>query len=421
MQIKQKFLPTLGIWLVLHGTVALADSASANSLSIPKAAPKSALIIQSKGMGDPYPEAERLVRFNGERLLDNDYQGMRAYDSSGAFYQGSVITEDPRYKQLEDSLAKSLASCQRFDSKRFPPGVTFSSDLHDFVVPLKALQTMFALRGKLFLPLGTDDWKLLSMSAYTDGEFTTPDDGSRYIQTKAQSFYRAVYFLTTATPEEVHDAIVGLAADRGYKEVIWPKDPSLHIDPIETIILNQRVTPNVTNACLITNERDAYPNLNICYKNNIGDKHNHNKLRIGSILQISAIPLGEKTEQFTNAYVDDRLARERNMTPEQIAEERKEIEERTFREAAKKAPYFQNLMKKVAQGNAKVAQSSIQVRDNALPEFQRDLHRLAHGLGVSGEWIDPFINKARSDMSSAAQFARQAADYAQRRLQSIWE
>jgi len=421
MQIKQKLLPTLGIWLVLNSIVAFARSTPAESLAIPKAAPKSALIIQSKGMGDPYPEAERLARFNGERLLDNDYQGMRAHDSSGAFFVGSTLPGDPRPKQMENILVQSLASCQRFDSKPLPRGVALSSDLHDFVVPLRTLQGKLVLRGKLFLPLGTDDWKLLRASGYLEGEFANPDGGLKYMQTKSQSFYRVVYFLTTASPEEVHDAIVGLAADRGYEEYVWPKLPGFQEDPVESILLQQKVTPSVTNTGYVSNEKDPYPNLNNCYKQNIGDKYDHQKIRVGYIEQVSAIPLGEKTEYFTNAHVDDRLARERNMTPEQIAEERKEIEERTLREAAKKAPYFQNLMKKVAQGNAKVAQSSIQVRDNALPEFQRDLHRLAHGLGMSGEWIDPFINKARSDMSSAAQFARQAADYARLRLQSIWE
>ncbi len=101
MQTKQQFLPIVGVRPVLHSIVGFASSTPAESLSIPKSAPKSAVAVDSKGTGYPHPEAERLARFNRGYLVDNDCEGMRAHDLSGAFYKGAISATNPRLTQLK--------------------------------------------------------------------------------------------------------------------------------------------------------------------------------------------------------------------------------------------------------------------------------------------------------------------------------
>ncbi|MCY0871518.1 MAG: hypothetical protein OWQ56_02185 [Acidithiobacillus caldus] len=419
-------------------------------LSIPKAAPPSALKIERKGAGDPYPEADALLRHNMARILDGDWQGLRAHDNSGAVYSGSYLHPDPRLQQMEDRLMAGLLKCQGMESQKFLPGVSLTDDLHDFVLSLSALQATLALRGQLFAPWGVRDWKALRLSTYLDADVSEGDGGLTYVQTRAQGFQRVVFFITTASPRQVHDAVVQLAALRGYEEVRFPKVPGVHVPPGLTV-LKQPVTPHMFNNaalsvstdedraedraeaatfkklaamkvdCLITDElgRSWLQTVNPV----TGRRYELGDLRFGALVQGSAIPLGEKTEYFTNAHVADRLARERNMTPEQIVAERNALEERKLREAAKKAPHFRAHLEKSKELMLEAAAAD-KAYGETTPALRAEMRSALSRAGFSKQQSIDYVEQLLAGVGEAAQraadYARTYVDYIARRLQSFW-
>ncbi|MGC9239892.1 MAG: hypothetical protein ACP5D5_09535 [Acidithiobacillus sp.] len=406
------------------------DAIIASSQSIPKAAPESAIRVKSKGVGDPYPAADRLARENGSRYLDERPEAMQGWDNSSAFSVGDRA--DPKFDKLRALWENDARECTPLEAHL--PGVEINSDLHDFVVPLRELQAYLALQGILFAPFGMRDWETVRFSTYLEADFYKTNPVRReHVKSKLQTFYRIVPFVTTGTPEQVTKAIVKLAAQRGYEDVT-PRNVKGWVAGYHASFLQQRVTPNVHNGALLSIDEydDTLPIKDIfclvtddfgrswLYKRDnpkTGKEYTVRDLSFGYIAQTSAIPLGEATEYFTNAYVDERLARERKMTPEQVMAEREALAERTFREAAKKAPNFQRFWAEVRDQHKKMEKVAAQAEIVQPDLIRRELSK----AGMPMDLVNGLADYARETYRAAQRLAHAVVEYLQKRLQSIWQ
>ena len=404
------------------------DAIIASLQSIPTAAPESAIRVKSKGVGDPYPAADRLVRENGSRYLDERPEAMQGWDHSGAFFVGSA---DPKFDKLVALWENDARDCRPFAAHL--PGVEISSDLHDFVVPLRELQAYLALQGILFAPFGMRDWETVRFSAYLEADFYKTNPVRReHVKSKLQTFYRIIPFVTTGTPEQVTKAIVKLAEQRGYEDVT-PRKAKGWVAGYHASLLKQRVTPNVHNGALLSiNEYDdtlPIKSIHCLVTDDFGrswlDKRNpktgepyaQRDLSFGYVVQTSAIPLGKGTEFFTNAYIDERLARERKMTPEQVMAEREALAERTFREAAKKAPNFQRFWAEVRDQYKKVEKVAAQAEIVQPDLIRRELPK----AGVPMDFVNGLADYARETYRAVQRASHAGAEYVEKLLQSIWQ
>jgi len=405
---------------------------------IPRAAPPSALKVEPKGPLDPYPKADRIVQNNSARWLDMEYGGFQAWDDSGAGYAGDDLKRDPRLHDLMDRVFASFEKCQSLTEIPLPRGVRLSQDLHDFVVSPELLRLALASKGAVFVPAQSDGWRLLTFSFYLDGNFAQKGGGdSVYIKTRKQIFQRLLFFYSDLAPKAFRDAVVAAAAQRGYKDTTPDTIRKYMHDSGEFTVLSQQVTAWTANSAYVVVDRidgDETKRLRKlaqhCLKSDdlgnnwldslnpaTGRPYREGPFTTGYIVQYSVLPLGEDTEYYTNAHVNARLAKERNMTPEQIAEERRAEEERIFREAAKNAPDFQKLL---ADSKA-LSEKSIP----AIEQLQREtLPKVGAGLREAG--ADPtFVQKIVSQVNEGYEFAkrraRELADYIGRRLRSFWE
>lgn len=409
------------------------DAIIASPLTIPKAAPESAIRVESKGVGDPYPAADRLARENASLYLDGRFEAMQGWrdSSSSSFFWGDP---DPKFDKLLALWENDARTCVPI--KAHLPGVEILSDVHDFVVPLKELQAYLALQGILFAPFGMRNWETVRFSAHFEGDLYRPQlHRQEHVKTTAQGFWRIVPFVTTGTPEQVTKAIVKLAAQRGYED-ITPRNLPGWVGGYHGSLLTQIVTPNVSNGALLAvSEHDDTDPISIkdihclvtddfgrswLYKKanpKTGREYSMRDLSSGYILQTSIIPLGKETEYFTNAHVDERLARERKMTPAQVAAERDALAARSYREAAKKAP---NHQRDLAEQRDLAKESEKTAR-----QFKRDfpdrLRAILLKAGYSRAVVDAWSNLYRQVADLWERTSREVAEWYQKWLQSIWQ
>lgn len=440
------------LWVLVASFSDAARAGDRPSFIIPEAAPKSALKVDSMGPGDPYPRADQLERHNGIRLLHTvasggDFSGFVPWDHNYAFYDGSEPPQDVRKKKMWAALGENVISCKPMDSTTIAPGVQYSEDLHDFVVSLPALQAELATKGLLFAPVGTRNWQLLTYSTYLDGILEPPKG---YFRTQYQTFYRVVGFVTTADSDQLRDAVAKLSQLRGYVQVPQPKGDGVYDK--DAFFLEQIVTPNVVTKALVGidrvgpgNEIDTgyhgkikLPNgfLQNCLvtddfgKTWLGEinpktglRYKLEDVRFGGLAQIANLPLGASTEYYTIAHIEPKLAKQLRMSPEQLQAYRDALEERAFREAAKRSPEFSQLLKKAEQINSQVAAAEPQ--DHVMVDELRTLgHKvvaLMHLSPAADKTVDDVADNLDAMVTRGARVASDAADYVSRRLKSFWE
>ena len=145
-------------------------------------------------------------------------------------------------------------------------------------------------------------------------------------------------------------------------------------------------------------------------------------LTTGYMTQISPVPLGKKTEPFTNAHVDERLARERHMTTQQIAALRKAEETQVQKEIWRDAPQAQKALATQADALDEAADVAEQLRRSGFAEqwasMMKDItHRL--GLHIDG-WIDAQAALIDAGYQKMADLARRGGKEVREFLSSLW-
>lgn len=406
----------------------------------PTPAPKVSTQVESKGFGDPYPEADVLTRKNYSVFLDalgggtGDFSRTRAWDGSGTMAD-LATGAGPSFAWFEKHFNESMRNCSALDLGITPQGISWSDDLHDYAVNLQAMQFKLAQQGFLFAPLGTRSWKVLRASYYAHF------DGRK---SQIQRFMRAIMFVSTASPSRIRQTLLQLSADRGYRAAdgAWRKLPG-YVGGDSLTILKQQVTPYVRNMLWVTaddHKDDATqapsPHWSIhClvtddFGKNWLDKVNPKTgkrwqpadLTFGYMTQISPLPLGEKTEPFTNAHVDERLARERKMTPQQVAALRKAEEAQVQKGIWRDAPQAQKALAAQADAADQAANITEQLRRQGVAEqWASMLKDITHRLGLNMDaWIDAKAKWLDAQFQQVADLARQAAQKIRDFLGSLW-
>lgn len=429
-------LPLLFLCLCISGAAWANDD--------PTPASKASTHVESKGFGDPYPAADALARKNSSVFLDAwqgrtmDFSRTRAWDASGTKLDLATGT-GPSFAWMEKHFNESLRNCSALDSGVTPHGIRWSDDLHDFVLSPQAMQAKLALQGLLFAPMGTRSWKVLQISFY---EYFHGN------KSQMQGFMRVINFVSNASPTQIRQAVLQLSGERGYQA----SDTELrnshgYVGGDSLTLLEQRVTPNVANEAMVTadnldedDEKGDTQNplihwsLHCLVTDDFGkdwlNKINPNTgkswqpadLTTGYMTQISPVPLGEKTEPFTNAHVDERLARERHMTTQQIAALRKAEETQVQKEIWRDAPQAQKALATQADALDEAADVAEQLRRSGFAEqwasMMKDItHRL--GLHIDG-WIDAQAALIDAGYQKMADLARRGGKEVREFLSSLW-
>ena len=429
-------LPLLLLWLGIS-SVAWAKDA-------PTLEPNVSTQAESKVVGDPYPAADALVRKNRSVLVDamssgmSDFSRSQAWDGSGT--KADLVTGDgPSFAWFEKHFNESMRNCSALDLGITPQGISWSDDLRDFAVSPQVMQSKLAQQGYLFAPLGTKSWKILRASFYAHF------DGRK---SQMQRFMRIIMFVTTASPSRIRQTLLQLSADRGYRaaDQAWRKMPG-YVGGDSLTILKQQVTPNVRNMlwvsvdqyadagkedatqmpspqgsihCLVTDDfgKDWLNKINP----NTGKSWQPADLTTGYMTQISPVPLGEKTEPFTNAHVDERLARERHMTTQQIAALRKAEETQVQKEIWRDAPQAQKALATQADALDGVADVAEHLRRSGFAEQWASMMKdITHRLGVHIDgWIDAQAALIDAGYQKMADLARRGAKEVREFLSSLW-
>ena len=340
-------------------------------------APASALETSPKGAFDPYPRADQITLHNVALATDfvlrhgeeQELRGLERWNGMAGFsvdLRSGTNRNDPNLLRAEDQILDLAATCRSLENLNLPPRAEVSSDLADFVVPLRALQGILTQNGILFAPVGTRDWKLIRLTSEIEG-----DDG-----TAIQSFTRIVGFMTTASPEALKKVVTELAAARGYEVVPLPRTGKC-FPPPGMLLLKQRVTAITANHAMLTMDDDdsscGYDDstppdrlarlekaekgmLNCLVTDQIGEnwlrtinlatnvRHTVTDARIGYLVQSSVIPLGKDTEEFTNAHVAERMRLEKDLTPAQRKARQEALEERLERETLKRSANYKKML-----------------------------------------------------------------------------
>lgn len=331
----------------------------------PTPAPKISSQVGSKGVGDPYPAADALARKNTSVFMEAtlgahknweeaDLSKTQAKDASGTSLDVATGS-GPSFAWAEKHFNESLRNCSALDSGITPQGMAWSRDLQDYVVSPQAMQAALALKGQLFAPMGTSSWRILRISYYLHFKRN---------KSQLQGFMRVLHYVSTASPTQIRQTVLQLSADRGYRATdVELRKSSGYMGGDSVTFLAQQVTPNVENSAMVAadklgeDDEKADPKIPVAawspnclvtddfgkdwlkkINPKTGEKWSPADLTFGYIVQTSYIPLGEQTEPYTNAHVDERLARERNVTPEQIAALRKTAEDQVQREIWRNAP-----------------------------------------------------------------------------------
>ncbi|WP_414040860.1 hypothetical protein ACJU26_01820 [Acidithiobacillus sp. M4-SHS-6] len=428
-------LPLLLLFLGLSSTAWAKD--------VPTPAPKVSTPVESKGVGDPYPAADALARKNLSVYTDAvvggtlDFNRTRAWDGSGTMLD--VNGAAPSFAWVGKHFNESMRNCSALDSGITPQGMSWTSDLHDFAFSPKLMQAKLAAQGFLFAPLGTTRWKALRASYYLYFHGR---------KSQMQGFMRMLYFVSTASPSQIRQMVLQLSADRGYQasDTELRKLPG-YVGGDTLTILKQQVTPHVFNQLMVSadeadndDKEEAAPtpsehwsmrclvtdDFGKDWLNKVNPKTGKRwqpaDLILGSMVEFSYLPLGEKTEPYTNAHVDERLARERKITPQQVAALRKAEADQVQKEIWRDAPQAQKALADIAALQDKAADMAEQLRRQGFVEQWASMTKdLFHRLGVNfDDRIDATAQRIDAKLQQAVHLARRAAQQIRRFLSALW-
>ncbi len=425
------------LFLLLGLGVSCSALAQVAALPVPKAS----LAVDAKGTGDPYPRADALVRRNVSALMERDTGKLQAWNPGDGIYgmwsDGDSTNPPP---ELEKQLRDTFERCVPLDHAIMPRGFQWSGDVHDFVFSPQAMQATLALQGALFAPFGSTTWKILRYSSYLT---------IKGRKTRLQLYTRLMWFVTTATPTQLRKAVIKMSADYGYR----PVDEALRkssgwLAGDSVTMLSQQVTPHVNTFALVTADslggEDAFDqqaapkppghpakpwSLNCLVTDDFAkdwlskakpgstERWRVKDIYVGGVAQVAVLPLGEETEPYTMAHVDARLARERNLQPEQVAALRKAEQEELTKEAYRDSPKSRARLAEIAALQDKAADVTDQLRRGGYVEKWASMMKdITHRLGMNIDnkidamaiWIDERFQQTIQGLRRAA---RQIRDF----------